>query len=440
MKHTAYRLWKLPTAVVVLTVVVLVTSPAVAKPLAVTTRVSVTSNGKQGSGFSRSTSTISADGRIVAFESNSSLVRADTNGASDVFVRDLGRGNTTRASVASDGTQGNDFSGSASVSADGRFVAFISAASNLVPGDTNGVFDIFVRDLQTNTTTRASVASDGTEANAESAFVGAPQISADGRFVAFESFASNLVPGDTNSTLDIFVHDQVTGQTTRPSVASDGTEGNGQSLVPAISGDGRLVAFWSIASNLVPGDTNSTSDIFVHDQQTGTTTRVSVASDGTQGDNTSESPSISTNGRFVAFESFASNLVPGDTNGAFDIFVRDLQTGTITRASLASDGSQGNSDSRNASISGDGRFVAFHSFTTNLVPGDTNNQSDIFVNDRQTGTTTRASVASDGTEANSASNFPSISSDGRFAAFTSVASNLVPKDTNGDFDYFVHQV
>jgi dipeptidyl aminopeptidase/acylaminoacyl peptidase len=316
--------------------------------------------------------------------------------------------------VASDGTQGNDFSGSASVSADGRFVAFISAASNLVPGDTNGVFDIFVRDLQTNTTTRASVASDGTEANAESAFVGAPQISADGRFVAFESFASNLVPGDTNSTLDIFVHDQVTGQTTRPSVASDGTEGNGQSLVPAISGDGRLVAFWSIASNLVPGDTNSTSDIFVHDQQTGTTTRVSVASDGTQGDNTSESPSISTNGRFVAFESFASNLVPGDTNGAFDIFVRDLQTGTITRASLASDGSQGNSDSRNASISGDGRFVAFHSFTTNLVPGDTNNQSDIFVNDRQTGTTTRASVASDGTEANSASNFPSISSDGRF--------------------------
>jgi tricorn protease-like protein len=440
MKHTAYRLWKLPTAVVVLTVVVLVTSPAVAKPLAVTTRVSVTSNGKQGSGFSRSTSTISADGRIVAFESNSSLVRADTNGVSDVFVRDLGRGNTTRASVASDGTQGNDFSGSASVSADGRFVAFISAASNLVPGDTNGVFDIFVRDLQTNTTTRASVASDGTEANAESAFVGAPQISADGRFVAFESFASNLVPGDTNSTLDIFVHDQVTGQTTRPSVASDGTEGNGQSLVPAISGDGRLVAFWSIASNLVPGDTNSTSDIFVHDQQTGTTTRVSVASDGTQGDNTSESPSISTNGRFVAFESFASNLVPGDTNGAFDIFVRDLQTGTITRASLASDGSQGNSDSRNASISGDGRFVAFHSFTTNLVPGDTNNQSDIFVNDRQTGTTTRASVASDGTEANSASNFPSISSDGRFAAFTSVASNLVPKDTNGDFDYFVHQV
>jgi Tol biopolymer transport system component len=319
----------------------------------------------------------------------------------------------------------------------------VSGASNLIPADTNGAVDVFVHDRLTRSTTRVSVASNGTEANADSAFVGAPQLSADGRFVAFESFASNLVLGDTNGVLDVFVHDRQTGITIRANVASDGTEANNQGIAPAISGDGRFVAFWSMASNLVPGDTNicpwACEDVFVHDRQTGTTTRVSVAADGTQADGNSESPTISGDGRFVAFESAASNLLPGDTNSAFDVFVHDRQTGAITRASVAADGTQANNTSRSASISGDGRVVAFHSFASNLVQPDTNPDSDVFVHDQQTGTVLMASVAADGTQGNSSSVRPSTSGDGRFVSFDSAASNLVPGDTNGIGDVFVHQ-
>ena len=229
-------------------------------------------------------------------------------------------GTTTRVSVASDGTQANDACGDASISADGRFVAFDSAASNLVPGDTNGHEDVFVHDRQTGQTTRVSVASDGTQGNDLSDY---PSISGDRRFVAFESFASNLVPGDTNGYEDVFVHDRQTGQTSRVSVASDGTQGNSTSEDPSIGGDGRFVAFESHASNLVPGDSNGSLDIFVHDRQTGLTTRVSVASDGTQSDSYSRDPSISADGRFVAFQSQATNLVAGDTNDVTDVFVHD---------------------------------------------------------------------------------------------------------------------
>jgi Tol biopolymer transport system component len=264
-----------------------------------------------------------------------------------------------------------------------------------------------------------------------------PSISADGRYVAFHSDASNLVPGDTNGTWDIFVHDRLTGQTTRVSVASDGTQGNNGSGDPSISADGRYVAFTSEASNLVPGDTNGTWDIFVHDRVTGQTTRVSVASDGSEGYGSSFSSSISADGRYVAFSSWASNLVPGDTNGWADVFVHDRVTGQTTRVSVASDGTEGNHVSLLPSISADGRYVAFSSWASNLVPGDTNEVQDIFVHDRLTGQTSRVSVASGGTEGNGASEFPSISADGRYVAFYSAASNLVPGDTNGTWDIFV---
>jgi hypothetical protein len=277
-----------------------------------------------GFNFSQSPRAVSAGGSVVAFSSSASnLVSGDTNGAADVFVNDRGtkKPSTTRVSVASGGAQANGDSGSASVSGDGRLVAFVSGASNLASGDTNGVADVFVHDRVTNSTTRVSVASDGTEANAESAFVGAPQLSVDGRFVAFESFASNLVLGDTNGMLDIFVHDRQTGAVTRASVASDGTQANNTSRSASISGDGRFVAFHSFATNLVPPDTNPDFDIFVHDQQTGTTSLANVASDGTQANSSSVRPSISGDGRFVSFDSTASNLVPGDTNGIGDVFV-----------------------------------------------------------------------------------------------------------------------
>jgi Tol biopolymer transport system component len=216
------------------------------------------------------------------------------------------------------------------------------------------------------------------------------------------------------------------------SVASDGTQGNSHSVSPSISADGRYVAFSSLASNLVPGDTNGKQDIFVHDRLTGQTTRVSVASDGTQGNGDSDFASISADGRYVAFSSLASNLVAGDTNGTWDVFVHDRLTGQTTRVSVASDGTQGNEDSIGVEISADGRYVAFTSLASNLVAGDTNGTWDVFVHDRLTGQTTRVSVASDGTEGNGHSLYGlSISADGRYVAFASVASNLVSGDANG---------
>ncbi len=338
-------------------------------------------------------------------------------------------------SVSSSGTHANAASFRPSISADGRFVAFDSGATNLVAGDTNGVSDVFVHDRQTGATTRASVSSSGAQGNNHSS---SPSISADGRFVAFDSFATDLVTGDTNGANDAFVHDRQTGATTRVSVSSSGAQGSSHSVDASISADGRFVAFYSHATNLVVGDTNGVYDIFVHDRQTGATTRVSVSSSGTQGNSESRQSAVSADGRFVVFDSAADNLVDGDTNGVQDVFVHDRQTGATTRVSVSSSGSQGNSVSDYPSISADGRFVAFDSFATDLVTGDTNGVNDAFVHDRQTGATTGVSVSSSGAQGNVFSFLPSISADGRFVAFESYASNLVPGDTNNASDIFVH--
>jgi Tol biopolymer transport system component len=395
-----------------------------------TERVSVTSDGAEGDRWSESPST-SADGRHVAFVSPSSnLVPGDTNGFPDVFVHDRVTRATDRVSVNSQGEQANGLSVEPSADADGRRVAFSSSASNLVPGDTNDVGDVFVHDRATGTTELVSVASDGTQGNAESH---SPSISADGRHVAFVGFASNLVPDDTNGVRDVFVHDRVTSSTERVSVASDGAEGDGFSYRPTISADGRYVAFVSAASNLVPGDTNGVMGIYVHDRANATTERVSVASSGAQANSTSEAPSISADGRHVAFWSFASNLVPGDTNGTSDVFVHDRATGTTERVSVASDGTEEEGHSVTPSISADGRYVAYVSSRHDVF----DDLPDIFVHDRATGATERISVALDGTESNGSSWAPSISADGRHVAFVSGASNLVPSDTNSAFDVFV---
>jgi Tol biopolymer transport system component len=398
-----------------------------------TTRVSVASDGTQANGGSF-TPSISADGRYVAFASIAvNLVSGDTNGVQDIFVHDRQTGQTTRVSVASGGAQANGPSYDPSISADGRYVAFASLATNLVSGDTNNTGDIFVHDRQTGQTTRVSVATGGGQANGNSSN---PSISADGRYIAFDSNASNLVSGDTNNTGDIFVHDRQTGATTRVSIGPGGTQANRGSLAPSISADGRYVAFHSDATNLVSGVTNGTTHIFVHDRQTGATTRVSVASDGTEGNSLSIRPSISADGRYVAFQSIATNL--GCTNGTQHIFVHDRQTGQTTCVSVASDGTEGNSGSNDPSISANGRYVAFQSQANNLVSGDTGFITDIFIHDRQTGVTTRVSIAFDGTEANNVSSAPSISADGRYIAFESDASNLVDGDTNSIQDIFVH--
>ena len=305
-----------------------------------------------------------------------------------------------------------------------------------MPGDTNLTWDIFVHDSQTGVTERVSVGWLGTQGNDGSYY---PSISADGRFVAFNSQASNLVSGDTNVTSDIFVHDRMTGVTERVSVNSQGIQGNLLCEDSSISADGRYVAFSSSAKNLVPGDTNLKLDSFVHDRQTGVTERVSVSSQGIQGNNHCNGSSISADGRYVAFYSLASNLVPGDTNACDDIFVHDRQTGVTDRVNVDSLGSQSNAPALSPSISADGRYVAFHSGASNLVPGDTNGYySDIFVYDRQTWVTERVSVDSFGVQGNSFSQSPSISADGRYVAFDSGAHNLVLGDSNGNYDIFLH--
>jgi len=404
-------------------------------PITTITRVSVDSSGAEGNGDSHSPS-ISADGRYVVFASfASNLVSGDTNNAEDIFLRDTKMGNTTRISVDSNGKQANGDSFDPTISADGRYVAFDSNASNLVSGDTNGVIDVFLRDTQTNTTTRISVDSNGVQGNNYSEF---PSISADGRYVAFDSGASNLVSGDTNGVDDIFLHDKQTGTTTRLSVDSSGKQGNDNSDSPSISADGHYVAFYSYASNLVSGDTNNRVDVFLRDRQAGTTTRLSVNSSGVQGNDDSLNPAISADGRDVAFSSYATNLASGASNGSSNIYLRDTQTASTTRLSANSSGVSGNGDSDFSSISGDGRYVAFSSIASNLVSGDTNGiDDDIFLRDTQMDTITRLSVDSGGLQGNNDSSHPSISGNDLYVVFESNASNLVSGDTNGKSDIFV---
>ncbi len=344
---------------------------------------------------------------------------------------------TTRVSVSSAGVQSNDLSQAAAISNDGNTVAFYSYASNLVGGDTNGYPDVFVHDRQAGQTTRVSVGPGGVQANDYSFLA---SISGDGRYVVFDSYATNLAASCTNGHDQIFVRDRQNGTTTCASLSSAGVQGNNESSPALISNNGRYVAFASRSSNLVGDDTNFSYDIFVRDLQGNTTERVSVSSSEEQAYNGAEQfgLAISADGRYVAFASGSANLVDDDSNGAVDIFVRDRQAGTTARVSVGSSGVQGNGDSLYAAISSDGRYVAFQSCADNLVSGDTNGQCDLFVRDRQNNTTRRVAMGYDGSEPNgSLVDLLSISADGRYVTFTSWASNLVPGD-NGADDVFVH--
>ncbi|MPZ53280.1 MAG: hypothetical protein GEU79_11210 [Acidimicrobiia bacterium] len=405
-----------------------------------TIRISVASDGTEanmGSEVHPIPASVSADGRYVAFESPATnLVTEDNNNAIDVFVHDTESRETTRVSINSDGVEANNNSYEPTISGDGRFVAFWSSATNLVPDDTNDDWDVFVHDTETGDTISVSVNSRGDQADMGSFM---PAISDTGRYIAFSSNATNLVPGDTNNTFDIFVHDTETGDTTRVSVNSDGVDGNSGSYGPGISADGRYVSFESHATNLVPGDTTGDeSDVFLHDIESGETSRLSVHSDGTPAIGHSFASVISADGRYVAFQSDAPNLVDGDTNNVSDVFVRDTVTGRTTRVSVHSNGAQGDRGSVGASISADGRYVAFDS-ASNLVDGDTFG-IDVFVHDTESGSTTRISINSSGTPGNNASLRPALSADGRHVAFTSFATNLVPNDTNDIHDVFLHEI
>lgn len=380
-------------------------------------------------------------GAVVELDGHRLLTTAihkDGNGAA-YFFQDSCKpdpGSLTRASVSSSGNEANDASKNVRVSGDGRWIAFQSDASNLVPNDTNGERDIFVRDLLTGTIERVSVDSSGAQASGASL---TPELSFDGRWVVFASQASDLVAGDANGKTDIFRHDRNTGQTVLVSVDSNGVQADLSCARPGISADGLFIAFDSRASTLAPGDLNGERDVFVHELSTGATTRVSVGPAGAEGNGESRQGRLSGAGHYVVFDSWASTLVAGDTNGARDIFVHDLLTGQTTLQSVSTAGSPGNGDSSFASISSDGQLIAFHTKSTNLV-ASSGPSSKILVRDLQTGQTWLASSSVYGGPANKGANAPRISGNGGFVVFHSPASNLVPNDTNALTDVFLHDI
>ncbi len=321
-----------------------------------------------------------------------------------------------------------------SMSRDARYVTWQSAATNLVAGDTNAAPDVFVRDRVTSTTIRASVSSAGVEGNGNSHD---PVISSDGRLVAFFSYATNLAAGDTNGAPDCYLHDLTTGATTLLSANAAGQAANGGSRYPAFSGNVRYVAFHSVATDFGPLDVNGKRDIYLRELATGAMELVSIATDGSQADGDCSNPVLSHDGRFVMFESFAANLAPGEANGTLDVFARDRLLGTTVRVSVSSAGVGANAYTQLPNVTADGRFVVFNSDADNLVTGDTNGGSDVFVRDLVLGQTERVSVSSTGVQSNGYSYDASISADGRWVAFPSRGINLVPGDVNGVYDIFV---
>jgi Tol biopolymer transport system component len=403
---------------------------------------------------------LSADGRFVAFTSYASNLHPDdrenpnnSEHSADVFVRDLHEGTTLLVSRGSgpDGANGNSQSAEPTISADGRFVAFSSRASNLHPDDSDFVDDVFVRDLQEHTTTLVSRASGRAGAKAAVPYFGsgAPSISADGRYVAFASYAANLHPDDSDGLEDVFVRDLLENTTTLVSRASGpgGAKGAAGSGTPSLSDDGRFVAFSSDASNLDPDDPPTLydeADVFLRDLHEHTTTLVSRSSGpaGVSGNDDSRDPSISADGRFVAFETQASNLHP-DEPGGQQVLVRDLETATTTLASRGSGAAGAMADYADLpSISANGRFVAFWSDSADLHPYDPYEDQDVFVRDLKTGTTTLISRSPGpaGTKANRDSSAGSISPDARLVAFVSKASNLHPDDRDATPDIFAREL
>ena len=411
-------------------------SAATAATTGATVLISATPAGLPGEAYSVSPS-ISADGRYVAFHSQATdLIADDNNGDPDVFIHDRLTGETELVSVASSGEQADNYSANGVISPDGRYVVFESKAGNIDPVNIYPLFNIYIRDRQAGTTTVIALSPAGLPPNQETRN---PDISADGRYVVYVSAASNLVPADDNNASDIFLHDRQTGSTGLISSALSGGIANGDSTDPRLSSNGRYIVYSSSANDLTPGDQNSANDVFLHDRQMGTTRLLSVSMNGEQGNANSEATAIAPGGRFVVFSSIASNLTPGDTNGVADYFVVDLLTGALERISVSSSGEQGNAAvTSGASISADGRFVTFASSASNLVPGDTNQATDVFVRDRLADTTTRISVDSAGAQAIGYSQEPVISADGSFVAFHSNAGNLFPGDNNYANDIFVH--
>ena len=387
-------------------------------------------------------SAVSANGRYVAFTSSGHFAQS-TNPLADVYVWDRSTGSTKRVSAPAKGRKlrpRRSFSDFPATSPDGRYISFTSTTTGLMPFDTV-TSHVYLRDMVAKTTTLVDVTPAGAPGNGTGRYEGAfglpSPVSADGRYVAFLSWSSDLVPGDTNGNVDAFVRDLQNGTTRRVDVANGGTQAASGSYQLAMTPDASVVAFAS-NSRLSPDDANDVGDIYVRDLSAGTTTLVSRSTAGASADDYSQAPSLSADGRLVAFLTYATNLVPGDTNGAYDVLVRDRQLGTTKLVSAARSGGASDADSSSPQLSADGRWVAFVSGADDLAPGDTNESPDIYVRDLMGGVTSRASVTTAGAQTSSgyANQSPTISADGRYVTFTAGAP-LVPTDTNDNEDVYL---
>lgn len=409
----------------------------------ITERVNLTSSGGQSVGEALEPN-ISQDGRFVSFMTSSSdIVANDTNNKTDIFVRDRKLGTTVRANLTSAGGELSWVVSGYKMSANGRFIIFSSSGSGIVPGDTNGKQDMFLRDLKNNTTEMVSLASTGALPNDSTRDVA--DISADGRYVVFSSYATNLVPNDVNSNQDVFIRDRKLGTTTMLSKSDGGTLGNDFSTNASISCDGSYVTFISGASNLVNNDTNGKVDVFLVDRVADNS--VSNLTVNANGDSwLGGYADISCNGETVVFGSEASNLVVNDTNNARDLFVYNMIDGTFERVNVDPAGNEtvyipnpnnGVRPVSTNSLDYSGRYVVFSGLTTTFVSGDTNSANDIFLRDLRDGTTQIISKRNTTTQTNAGSSNPAVSLDGREVIFDSLDTGYVSGDTNSVQDIFV---
>jgi Tol biopolymer transport system component len=412
-----------------------------ARAQSTTTLISYGPSGASANGASLD-AFISPDGGFVAFSSEASdLVAGDSNGMFDVFVRDVTTGAITCCTRSPAGAASDADSQAISLSSQARFVVFTSSATNLVAGDTNAADDVFAFERATGTVRLLSHDPNGAPGDGASH---GGQISADARYVAFVSLATQLVPNDTNGVQDAFVHDRLTDSIERVSVSSSGAQADDLSYSVALSLDGRFVAIESRASNLDPSDQSAnTTDVFVRDRVLATTMLISRSSGGVQDQlQGSHNPLISADGRFVAFESFSAILAAPDTNHATDVFIRDVVTGTTELASVGAGNVQSEpfTSSRLLGLSQDGRWIAFSSASANFAANDGNGVADVFLRDRVAATTARISVAGDGSEGDGASNGARggvLSLDATRVALVSHASNFDAGDANGASDVFL---
>jgi Tol biopolymer transport system component len=383
---------------------------------------------------------LSADGDWVAFESDATdLVAGDVNGVRDVFLRQISTGTTILVSQGPGGVRANADSFHAAVSENGDFVAFYSEASNISHNfDNNGVRDAFLFERANNRVRRISVSSSGVEGNAVTGTRGTQRgldISNDGRLVVYNSNASTLVSGDTNSVSDIFLYNNA-NQTTKRVNFANGVQSNASSQNPVISGNGLFVAYMSSANNQGSIDTNGAIDIYHASTITNfSTQRVSVSSSGAQANTSCWYPAINHEGNMIAFDSQSTSLVSGDSGAFTDVFVHDLWTATTVRASLTWNGQEANNYAYHATISANGNMVGFTSAASNMTLEGAIVQS-VYVRDKSLGTVMRWGESATGEAGFAGSSDPSFDSSGQRMAFASLQS-LVPSDTNGDIDIYV---